>query len=89
MSKSYRKNPSVKNVGWADKSDGDVNKKIRGAARAALRNYDPEYDDDTLFELKCESRQYSVAESKTYIIKEDKPRWDRGPDKRIVNDDLA
>ena len=87
MGKSYRKNPIFKNCGESDKTSKQIgNRKLRGATRAALKNYDPELDDDLV--LPEPNEVYNVhhhdSDGKHYS-KDHKDRfsgWNRGPDKR-------
>lgn len=89
MGKSYRKNPIFKNAGESDKSSKQIgNRKLRGATRAALKNYDPEQDDDIV--LPEPNEVYNVhnydSDGKRYRP-ESKPNfsgWDRGKDKREI-----
>ena len=90
MGKSYRKNPIFKNTNAdSDRSSKQIgNRKLRGATRAALKNYDPELDDDLV--LPEPNEVYNVylydSDGKHYS-KDTKPKhkgWDRGPDKREI-----
>lgn len=87
MGKSYRKNPIFKNCGESDKTSKQIgNRKLRGATRAALKNYDPELDDDLV--LPEPNEVYNVhlhdSDGKHYRhdVKIGNNHWERGKDKR-------
>ena len=87
MGKSYRKNPIFKNCGESDKTSKQTgNRKLRGATRAALKNYDPEQDDDLV--LPEPNEVYNVhlydSDGKHYRhdVKTGNHHWERGKDKR-------
>lgn len=87
MGKSYRKNPIFKNTGESDKTSKQIgNRKLRGATRAALKNYDLEQDDDLV--LPEANEVYNVhhydSDGKHYRheAKSNTGRWERGKDKR-------
>lgn len=84
MGKSYRKNPIFKNTSAESDRFGktSANRKLRGKVREALKNYDPEVDDDIVLpevEEVSDSLDWP-SDGKSY-----KPSWERGPDKRDMS----
>jgi len=88
VGKSYRKNPIFKNTKVeSDRSGKQIgNRKLRGATREILKNYDPESDEDLI--LPEPNEVYNVhhfdSDGKHYS-KDSRPNWggwNRGPDKR-------
>ena len=85
MGKSYRKNPIFKNTtAESDKASKKIgNQKLRGATRAALKNYDPSSEDDLI--LPEPNEVYNIqnfeSDGKHYV----KDKWNRGPDKRDMS----
>lgn len=84
MGKSYRKTPIFKNTtAESDKSSKKIgNQKLRGATRAALKNYDHESEDDLI--LPEPNEVYNIykydSDGKHY-----QQGWNRGPDKRDMS----
>lgn len=84
MGKSYRKNPIFKNSNAESDRFGktSANRKLRGKVREALKNYDPEIDEDIIIpevEEVSDSLDWP-SDGKSY-----KPSWERGPDKRDMS----
>lgn len=89
MGKSYRKNPIFKNASESDKSSKQIgNRKLRGATRAALKNYDPEQDSDLVLPEPNETYNVHNYDSDGKRYRPDyKPNfggWERGKDKREI-----
>jgi hypothetical protein len=84
VGKSYRKNPIFKNSNAESDRFGktSANRKLRGKVREALKNYDPEIDEDIIIpevEEVSDSLDWP-SDGKSY-----KPSWERGPDKRDMS----
>jgi hypothetical protein len=84
VGKSYRKNPIFKNTSAESDRFGktSANRKLRGKVREALKNYDPETDEDIIIpevEEVSDSLDWP-SDGKSY-----KPSWERGPDKRDMS----
>lgn len=88
MGKSYRKNPIFKNTtADSEKRDKQIcNRKVRGATRAALKNYNPETDEDLVLPEPNEVHNVHLfdGDGKHYAY-EGRWNWDRGPDKRDLS----
>lgn len=84
MGKSYRRNPIFKNNNAESDRFGktSANRKLRGKVREALKNYDPEIDEDIIIpEVEEVSDSWDwPSDGKSY-----KPSWERGPDKRDMS----
>lgn len=74
MSRSYKKSTAFK------PDNGIDHKKIRGAVRDALKQYDPEMDE---LELP-EPEQYDMKKIPFDDGKSQGPKWHRGADKREI-----
>lgn len=90
MGKSYRKNPIFKNTtADSDRSGKQIgNRKLRGATKHALKNYDVDSDDDLVLPEPDEVyNAYNFDSDGKYYdhnVKLKRSSWNRGPDKREI-----
>ena len=88
MGKSYKKTPIFKNTkAESDRSSKQIgNRKLRGATREALKNYDPKSDEDLVLPEPNEVYNvYNFDSDGKHYSKDSQQKfsgWNRGPDKR-------